>query len=173
MPKSKNFLILVIFITLFCWQFLSNAFAENFGGHYRGQYFDWTLFSNQQGKDTICYLLAIPVQKSSGVQNRGEPYFIITKTTNNIAEISVSPGYFYQKDSEAELSFGLRKFNLLTYKTQAWTYQGDDDIEIIKVMKNSDDIVVNSISTENEISRDTYSLIGFNKALDEMQRICR
>jgi invasion protein IalB len=147
---------------------VSQAWTQNF----HGQYVDWTFFSNKQGKNLICYLTAIPIKKESGVQNRGEPYFIITKTTDKLPEISVATGYYYKSDSEVKLSFGLRKFYMLTYKSKAWTYSVDDDIEIIKAMKDSDKIIVTATSDLNKVARDTYSLIGFNKAYKEFQKKC-
>lgn len=164
MPRIISLLILIITS-----QFISTA---AFSQRFFGQYLDWTFFSNEQGKKVICYITAIPIKKHGNAQNRGEPYFIITKNKDEFAQISVATGYYYKKDTEVELSFGLQKFHLITYKSQAWTYGLEDDLEIIKVMRNSDDFTVSAVSDNNETSEDIYSLIGFNKAYSQMQEKC-
>jgi invasion protein IalB len=140
--------------------------------NFHAQYFDWALFSNKQGPKNICYIVATTIKKSGKAQNRGEPYFIITKTAGKLPEVSVSSGYYYKEDSEIELSFGLKKFYMLTYESRAWTYSVDDDIEIIKAMKNSDSVIINATSNINISSQDTFSLIGFNKAYKALQEKC-
>jgi hypothetical protein len=157
-------LVVVMLLQLAC----EDVYARKF----HKQYFDWTLFSNEQGGKFICYIVAIPVKKSGVVQNRGEPYFIITKVKNALPEISAVSGYYFKENSELELSFGLRKFNLLAFGSQSWTYGIGDDIEIIKAMRDSDSFVVTAKSKRNEVSEDVYSIIGFAKAYEELQKIC-
>jgi hypothetical protein len=163
--------MLKLFLSLLVvFQLIANStFAQKF----HDQYIDWASFSNEQGTKSLCYVVAIPMSRSGSSQNRGESYFLVTKTKDKLPEISISSGYYYQKDSEVELSFGLRKFNMLTYKSQAWTYEIDDDIEVIKAMRTSDDVVVKSISDQNKVSFDTYSLVGFSKAYEDLQNNCK
>ncbi len=142
-------------------------------GEFHGQYVEWSLFSNKQGSKIICYMTAIPFKKSGNAYNRGESYIIVTKTKEKLPEISIAAGYYYKKNSQVELSFGLKKFSMLTYKDQSWTYSIDDDIEIIKAMRNSDDVVISTISAQNKTSTDSYSLTGFDRAYQELQKICK
>lgn len=166
--------LFIILITLILQITPTNSFADpkQDSNIFHEQFFDWAVFSNQQGPKNICYITAIPVKKAGKSQNRGEPYFIITKTKGKLPEVSVSSGYYYKKDSEVELSFGLKKFYMLTYKSKAWTYSLDGDIDIIKAMRESDRMVVTATSTINRTSQDTYSLIGFNKAYKVLQEKC-
>jgi len=151
----------------------SVAAPEVFHEHNNDQYFDWAFFMNKQGSKNLCYITATAIKQSGEFQNRGEPYFIITKTKGKLPEVSVSSGYYYKQDSQLELSFGLQKFYLLTFKSRSWTYSIDDDIEIIKAMRNGDSVIVTATSNLNIPSQDTYSLIGFNKAFQRLQKECK
>lgn len=164
MPKILKILCILLVSQLFA----LCASAQKF----HGRYVDWSLFSNEQGKKNICYITAVPVKKISNAQNRGEPYIIITKTKGKLPEISVVSGYYYKKNSQVELSFGLRKFNMLTYKSQSWTYSIDDDIEIIKALRNDDSVIAIATSDRNQFSKDRYSLVGFDKAYKALQKLC-
>jgi invasion protein IalB len=159
----------ILFILLMSQLFVTQSFAQKF----HGQYVDWSLFSNEQGKKNICYISAVPIKKLTNAQNRGEPYIIITKTKGKLPEISVVSGYYYKKNSQVELSFGLKKFNMLTYKSQSWTYSIDDDIEIIKALRNEDSVIAIATSDRNQFSNDTYSLVGFDKAYQALQKLCK
>lgn len=146
---------------------------EAFQERNENQYFDWAFFSNKQGTKNLCYIAAMAIKKNGDYQERGEPYFIVTKTAGKLPEVSVSSGYYYKKDSEVELTFGLQKFYLLTYKNKAWSYSIDDDIELIKAMRDSESAIVTGTSNLNKSSEETYSLIGFNKAYDRLQKECQ
>lgn len=163
MPKLPTLLA-----SLFLQLFVGFAYAQNLDG----KHLDWYFFSSGEENNKICYVVAMPIKRMSDVQVRGESYFIITKSKDNFAEVSLASGYMFKNNSDVELSFGLRKFNLISYKSQAWSYGIDDDFEIIKAMKNSDEFTVNSVSDNNQISQDVYSLIGFNKAYDQMLEKC-
>jgi len=158
----KYFLILLII-------FIPKSFAADF----HAQYLDWAVFSKEQGNRKVCYTTAVPFKTSGNIQHRGAPYIIVTKTANKSPELSIANGYYYKENSEVELSFGLKKFSMITYKSKAWTYGVDDDLEIIKTMRISDDIVITGVSKGNNISQDHYSLVGFNNAYQELQERCK
>ena len=117
-------------------------------------------------------MVAIPIKNIKNIQQRGEAHFTITKTAEKLPEISIANGYYYKQNTEAEISFGIKKFNLMTYKTKAWTYDASDDIEIVKSLKLHDNFTVTASSKINKITQDEYSLIGFNKAYKKLLEIC-
>ena len=137
-----------------------------------GIFLDWSLFTIAQGDRKICYIISLPVEKQGDYNQRGEAYFIVT-TIDDDEEIIVSSGYNYQNESDVILSFGLKKYDLFTYKNLAWTDTKDDDIEIIKDMKRGVSVVVSGTAIDRSYSQDLYSLVGFNKAYTKMKFICR
>ncbi|MCE3255163.1 MAG: uncharacterized protein K0R25_657 [Rickettsiaceae bacterium] len=154
---------------LFLLAFQASVLAEEF----QGKFADWNVFAVDFGSKKICYMMSLPVKKDGNYYRRGEPYFLIVNSNDNIDEITISSGYNYKNNSEVELSFGSKKFNALTYKTLSWANNKTDDIEIIKEMRRSLDVLVLGVNKNNQYSIDTYSLIGFNQAFGKMKEACR
>ncbi len=141
----------------------------------QGKFADWSVFTAdfyKGGQKKICYMMSLPVKKDGNYYRRGEPYFLITNSVDNIDEITIASGYVYKVGSEIELSFGLKKFNAFTYKSLAWATNKTDDIDIIKEMRRNLDVVVLGVNKKNQYSSDTYSLIGFNQAYGKMKEVC-
>jgi hypothetical protein len=138
----------------------------------QGKFADWSVFTAEIGKRKICYMMSLPIKKDGNYYRRGEPYFLITNSVDNIDEITIASGYVYKEGSEVELSFGLKKFNAFTYKSLAWANSKTDDIDITKEMRRNLDVVVLGINKKNQYSSDTYSLIGFNQAYGKMKEAC-
>ncbi|MES2678035.1 MAG: invasion associated locus B family protein [Pseudomonadota bacterium] len=138
----------------------------------QGKFADWSVFTADFNKKKICYMVSLPIKKDGNYYRRGEPYFLITNSSDNIDEITIASGYVYKEASEVELSFGLKKFNIFTYKSLAWANSKTDDIDIIKEMRRNLDIVVLGVNKKNQYSSDIYSLIGFNQAYGKMKEVC-
>jgi hypothetical protein len=138
----------------------------------QAKFADWGVFTASIGKKKICYMLSLPIKKDGNYNKRGEPYFLVTNSVDNIDEITISSGYNYKQNSEVEISFGLKKFNAFTYKSLSWANSKTDDIEVIKEMRRNLDLVVLGVNKTNQYSQDTYSLIGFNQAYGKMKDIC-
>lgn len=142
-----------------------DGFVENFK--------DWNLYKTRVGGADVCYILSIPIENTESIIDRGEPYFVVTKIADDADEITASSGFMYRKNSDAEISFGSRKFYLFAYRAIAWAFNKNDDIEIIKEMQNSDDFIITSYNRSGKIIGDRYSLIGFNKAYIKLKEICK
>jgi len=157
-----------------------NVFSQEL----QGKFVDWSVFTTDiviggklksdlnKSQRKQCYMISLPVKQSGNYYRRGDPYFLITNSSDNIDEIVISAGYIYKEASEVELSFGLKKFNTFTYKNLAWASTKTDDIDIIKEMRRNLDVVVGGFNKQNQYSGDTYSLIGFNQAYNKMKEVC-
>ncbi|MFT6106612.1 MAG: hypothetical protein ACJA0S_000670 [Rickettsiales bacterium] len=158
-----------LILTFFFLMQSNNSFTQEL----KGKFADWSIFVYDNGNKKICYMTSLPIKKNGNYYQRGEPYFLVTNSNDNIDEITISSGYNYKEFSEVELSFGLKKFNIFTYKNLSWSNSKTDDIDIIKEMKRNLDIVVKGLNKKNEYSSDTYSLIGFNQAFRKMKEACQ
>ncbi len=142
----------------------------------QGKFADWSVFTADfgQGKNgkKICYMMSLPVKKDGNYNRRGEPYFLVTNSVDNVDEFTIASGFVYKQGSEVELSFGLKKFNAFTYKSLAWANNKTDDIDIIKEMRRNLDVVVLGLNKKSQYASDTYSLIGFNQAYGKMKEAC-
>jgi hypothetical protein len=153
-------------------QTLNIESRDDLEGKFRGKFADWSLFVTDSGRKKICYLTSLPVKKSGNYYRRGEPYFLVINSADNIDELTITSGFIYKEGSEVDISFGLKKFNIFTYQNLAWANNKADDIDIIKEMRRNFDVVVMGINQKNQTSSDTYSLIGFNQAYGKMKEVC-
>ncbi len=157
----KYFMLFLLFCSVASAQELQNRFQ------------DWSFFKTNRGDKTVCYLASLPINKQDNYPKRGEAFFLVTDIPNDADEISVASGFFYNKKSDIELSFGSKKFYLFPFKTTAWANNRNDDLDIIKEMQKHDDMVVNAVSYDNKAALDTYSLIGFKEAYVKMKEDCK
>ena len=161
----KKTLALLLLFSIYC---QGSAKAELF----HDRFLNWSVFSTQMAGKEICYSISLPIKNEGNYNKRGQPYILITNIGGNIQEISVASGYNYKENSEVELSFGLKKFSIFTYKNLAWSNSKSDDIEILKAMRVYDDVIISATTKDNRYSKDTYSLLGFLKAYKKMLELC-
>jgi hypothetical protein len=161
----KKIIFSLTFLLLLC----SNLFAQEF----HKKFADWGFFTADFGNKKICYIISLPVKKDGNYNKRGEPYFLVINSADNIDEVMISSGYIYKEGSEVELSFGLKKINGFSYKNLAWAYNKSEDINIIKEMRRNLNFSVLGVNKNNRYSQDTYSLIGFNHAFQRMKESCQ
>ncbi len=161
MNFGKLFLLFLIFA------FKANA--ENFQENFQ----DWTVFKANDGGEVLCYMISTPIAQSKTIKKRGDAFLIVTNVKNDADEISASSGVLYNEKSDVEISFGKRKYYLLPYKSRAWAYDKNDDIEIIKQMQKQPDMIISASSDADENINDTYSLVGFAPAYIKMKKICK
>ena len=134
---------------------------------------DWTLFQTKLDEKDICYIAALPIKKEGTYKKRGEPYLLVMREKNSeYDEVGVSSGFIYHKDKGIELSVLKRKFPLFPDNEKAWTYDRNDDVEIVKFMKLGAKLYVTGYSKNNYMAMDTYSLIGFNEAYTKIITLC-
>jgi hypothetical protein len=136
------------------------------------KFFDWNVFKSQRGNQTVCYITSIPIKREGNYDKRGEPFFLVTDVENDADEITVSGGFVYSKSSNVEVSFGSKKYYLFPYRNMAWANSKADDIDIIKEMQKTSDMVVSGVSTSGKVAVDTYSLVGFAKAYEKLKQEC-
>ncbi len=167
-----NFII-VAFLSLNCYaQIDKKSTTQQENSELQGNFHDWLIFKTDRGDQEICYLLSIPISSQKTIHFRDNAYFIITHDAKQNNEISTSPGFYLKENSNTEISFGSQKFYLFSYKNLAWANNSNEDIDIIKAMKENDQMFITSISNNKELVIDRYSLIGFNQAYNKMRRIC-
>ena len=136
-------------------------------------YYDWNVFKFDRGDKIICYLASTPIKQDGNYEKRGEPFFLVTNIENDADEISASAGFVFDKKSDVEISFGSKKFYLFPYKAKAWANNKNEDIDIIKEMQKSADMVLSSVTNNGKIAVDTYSLIGFPEAYKQLKQVCK
>jgi len=160
-------------------QLLSIAFTmaiinphESLAKDLQAKFHDWSVFKTNRGDKIICYAVSLPIKQEGNFLRRGEPYLLITSLVNDSDEVSASSGFIYQPTSDVEISFGSRKFYLFPYIATAWANNKNDDIDIIKEMQKSEEIIITGVTRDGKNASDTYSLIGFAQAYAKLKEVC-
>ena len=90
---------------------------------------------------------------------------------NNV--VSFLAGYNYKKDSEARALVGGAKFILFTDKDVAWARTPTQDKALVGAMRRGATMTLDGLSGRSTRTTDVYSLTGFSKAHDVINRICK
>lgn len=162
---SKKIIILIVFVLQTTLLFASSPVSV---------YKDWTLFKTTVDGNEMCYIASLPIKKDGNYKKRGEPYFIVMRKKGaDFDEVSLSSGFLFDEDRDIEVSILKRKFPMFSFEEKAWTYDKNDDIEMVKQMKVGAKMYVTGYSKFGTVANDTYSLFGFNEAYNKMLEICK
>jgi hypothetical protein len=135
---------------------------------------DWSAFRYKEDGETVCYMASEPKKSEGDYKNRGDIYAIVTHrpASNRIGEVSVSAGYSYKKESSVRMKIGSRSWDFFTNGTSAWAPTAVEDKAIVKAMRAGSSMVVKGTSSRGTLTTDTYSLLGFSKALGAINKAC-
>ena len=149
------------------------TFSKGYSQELQARFQDWSVFKTERGDKVVCYIASTPIKSEGNFDKRGEPFFLVTNIENDADEISASSGFIYNKNSNVELTFGIKKYYLFPYKTVSWANDKNDDADIIKEMQNNAEMIVNGVARDGKIAVDTYSLIGFVNSYKKLKEICQ
>ena len=147
--------------------------SKGYSQELQARFQDWSVFKTERGDKVVCYIASTPIKSEGNFDKRGEPFFLVTNIENDADEISASSGFIYNKNSNVELTFGIKKYYLFPYKTVSWANDKNDDADIIKEMQNNAEMIVNGVARDGKIAVDTYSLIGFVNSYKKLKEICQ
>ena len=133
---------------------------------------DWEFYIDRSKKNKICYIYSKPIKTEGNYRERNRPYFLVKNIENKNSEITISAGFTYKDNSEVNISLVNKKFNIFTFENLAWSYNMNQDLEIIKEMKKNNFVEIYSVNKYGKYSKDLYSLKGFNHAHYKITEIC-
>ncbi|ETO91668.1 MAG: hypothetical protein P857_838 [Candidatus Xenolissoclinum pacificiensis L6] len=201
------------FLLIFCLLFSGNIHATDSpctGDECKpiAVYNTWEVYSvpdrnSKQENKQICFLASAPIFSSGSYTKRGDPVVYIRHISNEISEVSATPGYPLQKDTYGEIAVSYTKDSLgpirdqitTTLKDQGlciipanqkekilmdlvveefvWFRDYNDDNNVVKSMKRGYYLFFLGKSRKNTCSIDVYSLEGFIKAFNKMNALCQ
>ena len=82
-------------------------------------------------------------------------------------------GYTYLPRSEVQFRAGNLKAALFTSEDTAWAKNLKTDAEIAKAMNKAVRVTVKGLTIEGIETYDTFSMKGFNNAMEAINRLCR
>ena len=140
------------------------------------QFNDWSVLRQETKAGRLCYITSEPIEKKGDYDkaNRGETRVFVTHGPGKAERdvVSIVAGYVFKKQSEVELSIDRDKQSFFTLEDRAWSFGQDEDRKIIRNMKRGNKMTVTGVSSRGNKTIDIYSLSGFTKAKQMLDKIC-
>jgi len=135
---------------------------------------NWNAFSAGSGKTLVCYLVGKPSKTLPEHVTRGRIALNVTHRPgeNSFNVVNFQLGYDTKAGSNADLTIDGKKFSLFTAKQGAWASDAATDKAVTIALDKGKVAVVKAVSEHNNTSTDTYSLDGFSKALELIDKAC-
>ena len=137
---------------------------------------DWSVLRQETDAGRLCYITSEPIEKKGDYDknNRGETRVFVTHGPGTAERdvVSIVGGYVFEKQSEVRLYVDGVKQLFFTLQDRAWSFGPDEDKKIIRNMKRGNKLTVEGVSSRGNKTIDIYSLSGFTKAKQMLDKIC-
>lgn len=139
-----------------------------------GEFGDWGAFATPQTKGRTCYALSQPKTRAPEHLTRGDAYIFVShrpaeKVRN---EVAIILGFDVNPDSKPTAEIGQDEFELVGKGAHLWLRNASDEGNFIAAMRKGARLIVKTMSTRNNLTTDTYSLMGVSQALDRTAKEC-
>ena len=161
-----------IIVSIFFINGLSNLSAEEVKKI--GKYKDWEAMVVSEESGKICFAQSSPILQTPKTNKRDAKLFVAFRPNENISnEVSVTPGYEFNKGNSVMAQSGKSKFKF-DMKEQGFAWIADPKIELkmIKQMRKGSRIMITGYNQNNSQTVDHYSLLGFTKAYNASRKAC-
>lgn len=135
---------------------------------------DWHTYTYRENDKLVCYMVSKPTKEEGEYSQRGDVYLLVTHRPSEASRdvVSVITGYSYGAESEATITVGDKRFDLFTSENTAWARDAATDANMISAMKAGTSMIVKGTSSRGTVTTDTYSLLGFTAAYNQISRTC-
>ena len=137
---------------------------------------DWSVLRQETDAGRLCYITSEPIEKKGDYDknNRGETRVFVTHGPGKAERdvVSIVDGYVFETQSEVDLYVDGVKQLFFTLQDRAWSFGPDEDKKIIRDMKRGNKLTVEGVSSRGNKTIDIYSLSGFTKAKQMLDKIC-
>tara|TARA_B100000902_G_scaffold259259_1_gene245495 strand:- start:806 stop:1318 length:513 start_codon:yes stop_codon:yes gene_type:complete len=140
-----------------------------------GKFKDWeTMILNEDG-GKICFAQTKPILQAPKSNKREAKLFVTFRPSEKIAdEISVTPGYEFNKNNSVTAVSGKNKFKFdIKQSGFAWIADNKIEVKMVRQMKRGSRIMITGYNQKGSQTIDHYSLLGFTKAYDTAKTSCR
>jgi len=139
-----------------------------------GKYKDWEAMVSMDADGKLCFAQSLPILQAPKTNKRDAKLFVAFRPNDNIKnEVSVTPGYEFNKNNSVIAASGKNKF-IFDIKEQGFAWIADDKIELkmIKQMRKGSRIMITGYNQQGSQTIDHYSLLGFTKAYNASRKAC-
>ncbi len=139
-----------------------------------GKYKDWEAMVVMDADGKVCFAQSLPILQAPKTNKRDAKLFVAFRPNDNIKnEVSVTPGYEFNKNNSVTATSGKNKFKF-DMKEQGFAWIADNKIELkmIKQMRKGSRIMITGYNQQGSQTIDHYSLLGFTKAYNASRKAC-
>jgi invasion protein IalB len=141
-----------------------------------GNFGAWYAFTQGEGADKLCYMIAAPVQSLGEIPNRGEIGLIVTHQVGGKVrdQVSVALGFEPHKTryTKAKVDKSSNVLLRLVDGDRVWIREASVDRQLVARMKKGDHLVVTGMSSDGIASQDTFPLDGFSTGYKAISDAC-
>ncbi len=150
----------------------TSAMAE--GDKDLGAFGKWQAHSYKESSSKVCNMWSRPTKHVEGGKARGEIFAFITHRPGmkRYHEVSLGMGYPLKEGSDVLVKIGSKTFKFFVHGAVAYALKKDDKT-IVKAMRGGNSMIVSGVSKRGTKTKDTYSLSGFSKANNAVNKACK
>ena len=141
-----------------------------------GNFGAWYAFTQGEGADKLCYMIAAPVQSLGEIPNRGEIGLIVTHQVGGKVrdQVSVALGFEPHRTryTKAKVDRTSNVLLRLVDGDRVWIREASVDRQLVARMKKGDHLVVTGMSSDGVASQDTFPLDGFSDGYAAISKAC-
>ena len=164
-----RYLIILIFFSIFH----NHAIAEEIKKI--GKFKDWETMTLNEAGEKVCFAQTKPILQAPKSNKREAKLFVTFRPSEKITdEISVTPGYEFNKNNSVTAVSGKYKFKFdIKQSGFAWIADNKIEVKMVRQMKRGSRIMITGYNQKGSQTIDHYSLLGFTKAYEAAKTTCR
>ena len=151
----RKILSLILFIMIFT---SSSIFGKEKG-----------VWTHKKINNQACAIYQFPVSEKGDYTKRGQVIFFVTKDKGAVY-VRADAGYTFETNKYIKVTIDGSNFQFFEDGDSAWSMK--DDRIIIDAMKAGKQMIIVGYSSRGTQTTDTYSLIGFTKAITKLNESC-
>tara|TARA_B100001769_G_C21699812_1_gene386373 strand:- start:74 stop:586 length:513 start_codon:yes stop_codon:yes gene_type:complete len=140
-----------------------------------GKFKDWETMTLNEAGEKVCFAQTKPILQAPKSNKREAKLFVTFRPNEKITdEISVTPGYEFNKNNSVTAVSGKYKFKFdIKQSGFAWIADNKIEVKMVRQMKRGSRIMITGYNQKGSQTIDHYSLLGFTKAYDTAKTSCR
>jgi hypothetical protein len=139
-----------------------------------GRYKDWRVFTENVGKDLVCFAAVEPSDKAPKSVDHGEVNFYVATWKSGSAsnQPSLKVGYSLRKDLAPEAIIGRERFKMYVSGPEAFV-PDNRERALIDALQKGSELRVEAASVKDKRTAYHFSLKGSREAIDKARSLCR
>ena len=164
----------VVFVSfIFCVTLVNQSLSQEIKKI--GKFKDWEAMTLNEAGEKICFAQTKPVLQAPKSNKREAKLFVTFRPNEKITdEISVTPGYEFNKNNSVTAVSGKYKFKFdIKQSGFAWIADNKIEVKMVRQMKRGSRIMITGYNQKGSQTIDHYSLLGFTKAYEAAKTTCK